>query len=149
MASARGTGERVEAAGGVVTRVGPAGVEVLVVHRPKYDDWSLPKGKLERGETHEAAARREVREETAWECDVGRELSEHRYIDRRGRPKRVRYWQMRPLRQERFTPNDEVDEIRWISEAEAATLLSYDSDRRLLGEIDSASADPRGAGEHG
>ena len=89
----------VEAAGGVVLRGEPgAGVEVLVVHRPKYDDWSLPKGKLEPGETDEAAAVREVEEETGWRCALGEELPAVRYTDRNGRPKHVRYWHMTPER---------------------------------------------------
>jgi 8-oxo-dGTP diphosphatase len=136
-----GVGSTVEAAGGVVTRPGPRGTEVLAVHRPKYDDWSLPKGKLEPGETHEAAARREVAEETAWECDLGEELPAVYYQDRRGRPKHVRYWRMTPRAEGTFTPNEEVDEVRWLSLPEAATLLSYDADRRLLSELTTGSPD--------
>ncbi len=117
------------------------------MHRPKYDDWSLPKGKLEPGETHEGAARREVAEETAWECDLGAELPAVHYQDRRGRPKHVRYWRMTPRTQGRFTPNDEVDEVRWLSLPEAATLLSYDADRRLVSELPQ-DPEEQGAGEH-
>jgi 8-oxo-dGTP pyrophosphatase MutT (NUDIX family) len=148
----------VEAAGGVVTRSGPHGTEVLAVHRPKYDDWSLPKGKLEQGETHEAAACREVEEETAWECELRGELPAVRYQDRRGRPKHVRYWRMTARSRGTFTPNEEVDEVRWLSLPEAATLLSYEADRRLLRELASSDPDPhrperhdpeeQGAGEH-
>jgi 8-oxo-dGTP diphosphatase len=146
----------IEAAGGVVTRPGPRGTEVLAVHRPKYDDWSLPKGKLEPGETHAAAACREVAEETAWECDLGEELPAVRYQDRRGRPKHVRYWRMTPRAEGKFTPNAEVDEVRWLSLPEAATLLSYDADRRLLSELTAGHPDrpepqdpeEQGAGEH-
>ena len=153
-----GVDDTVEAAGGVVTRPGPRGTEVLAVHRPKYDDWSLPKGKLEPGETHAAAACREVAEETAWECDLGEELPAVRYQDRRGRPKHVRYWRMTPRAEGTFTPNEEVDEVRWLSLPEAATLLSYDADRRLLSELRTETPGPhrrepqdpeeQGAGEH-
>jgi len=128
-------GGTVEAAGGIVLRGEPGAREVLVVHRPKYDDWSLPKGKLEAAETHEAAAVREVAEETGWRCALDDELPDVRYTDRNGRPKHVRYWSMTPERFERFTPNAEIDEARWISLDEAATLLSYDADRQLLGTI--------------
>lgn len=126
------TNETVEAAGGVVTRDGAGGREVLVVHRPAYDDWSLPKGKLEPGETHEAAAKREVHEETGWQCALAEELPEVRYRDRNGRSKRVRYWNMTPLSFSGFAPNNEIDDSRWISLAEAATLLTNEADRELV-----------------
>jgi 8-oxo-dGTP diphosphatase len=132
-------GATVEAAGGLVTRPGRAGAEVLVVHRPRYDDWSLPKGKLDPGESHAEAARREVEEESGWQCELGAELPDVRYRDRRGRPKHVRYWRMTPIRFTSFTPNDEVDEALWLSIPEAATLLSYDADRQLLGELPATS----------
>jgi 8-oxo-dGTP diphosphatase len=135
----------VEAAGGIVLRGERGAREVLVVHRPKYDDWSLPKGKLEAGETHETAAVREVAEETGWRCTLDEELPAVRYTDRNGRPKHVRYWSMTPERFERFTPNAEIDEVRWISLPEAATLLSYDADRQLLGNIRAGQARADGA----
>ncbi|MFN2609082.1 MAG: NUDIX hydrolase [Acidimicrobiales bacterium] len=121
----------VEAAGGLVWRQGTAGVEVLLVHRPRYDDWSLPKGKLDDGEQFPAAALREVEEETGLRCALGREVAGTRYRDRHGRPKVVRYWEMRPV-EGRFVPSDEVDEVRWLPLAGAAALLSYPRDADVL-----------------
>jgi 8-oxo-dGTP diphosphatase len=120
----------VKAAGGLVRRDG----RIAVVHRPRYDDWSLPKGKLDPGETWEEAALREVREETGFECSLGRELSSTRYHDRKGRSKLVRYWLMDVVRGE-FTPNDETDELRWLTPAEAAPLLTYPRDKELVQEV--------------
>jgi 8-oxo-dGTP pyrophosphatase MutT (NUDIX family) len=122
----------IEAAGGVVWNISAKGVvKVLLVHRPRYDDWSFPKGKLDPGESHRQAAVREVAEETGLSCRLGDELSEVRYADRKGRPKRVRYWSMEPVDGE-FAPNDEVDEVRWLPVDEAAELLSYAHDRTVL-----------------
>jgi 8-oxo-dGTP diphosphatase len=118
---------QVRAAGGVLVRDG----QVALVHRPKYDDWSLPKGKLEEGETWEDAAVREVREETGFNVALHDELSSVEYTDPKGRPKTVRYWRMEPLGGE-FAPNNEVDELRWMTPDEAAERLSYDHDRELV-----------------
>jgi 8-oxo-dGTP diphosphatase len=104
---------------------------VLVVHRPRYDDWSLPKGKCKPGEDDLACALREVREETGLECEAGEELPSSEYSDERGRRKIVRYWAMRPLRGA-FEPDDEVDEARWATRADAGGLLTYDRDRSVL-----------------
>ncbi len=117
----------VRAAGGLVLRDG----EVLLVHRPRYDDWTFPKGKAEDGETDEDCALREVLEETGLECRLGAEAGMTEYVDSRGRPKRVRWWLMDPLRGD-FTPTDEVDEVRWVEPATAAELLSYGRDLTLL-----------------
>jgi 8-oxo-dGTP diphosphatase len=126
------TPDRVKAAGGVVTRQDDDGPLFLVVHRPRYDDWSLPKGKLEPGESPEAAAVREIAEETGVTVRLGRALPDHEYVDRHGRPKVVHYWQMTPVDTTPWVPNDEVDDARWIHPAEAATLLTYENDRRLV-----------------
>jgi 8-oxo-dGTP pyrophosphatase MutT (NUDIX family) len=119
--------ERVEAAGGVVERDGV----VALVHRPRYDDWTLPKGKLDRGESFEAAALREVVEETGLRCRLVRELPEVIY-EVRGRPKVVRYWLMAVEADLGFVVNDEVDELRWVEPADALALLSYERDRDVL-----------------
>ena len=117
----------VRAAGGIVRRDGA----VLLVHRPKYDDWTFPKGKAANGESDEDCALREVWEETGLHCVLGEEIASTEYIDSRGRPKRVRWWLMSPLEGE-FEPTDEVDEIRWLEPGVAAELLSYDRDVVLL-----------------
>jgi 8-oxo-dGTP diphosphatase len=119
--------EEVQAAGGVLVRDG----RVALVHRPRYEDWSLPKGKLDRGESFEEAALREVEEETGLRAELGEELPSTHYRDSKDRPKVVRYWRMTPLSGE-FEPNDEVDELRWLEPDEAAELLTFDRDREVL-----------------
>jgi 8-oxo-dGTP diphosphatase len=123
----------VRAAGGVVRRPGPLNlVEILVIHRPTYNDWTLPKGKLDPGETAEAAALREVEEETGLRCRLGAELGCVAYVDRRRRPKTVCYWLMDPIEIGAFVPTDEVDEMRWLTVEEALGLLTYGRDRTLI-----------------
>ena len=117
------------------TRHGGTSVEFALVHRPRYDDWSLPKGKLDEGESWEQAALREVREETGLRCELGEELQSCSYRDRKGRAKVVRYWRMRP-RSGSFEPSDEVDELRWASAAEALALLTYEHDRELIASLE-------------
>jgi 8-oxo-dGTP diphosphatase len=122
----------VRAGGGVLWQNGPLGeAEVLVVHRPKYDDWTFPKGKQDAGESDEETALREVEEETGFRCTLGPELASTSYIDRKGRPKAVRYWVM-TIESGSFVPTDEVDEIRWVTPSQARWLLSYDRDRDVL-----------------
>jgi 8-oxo-dGTP diphosphatase len=125
----------VKAAGCVVHRWNTdAGAEVVVVHRPKYDDWSLPKGKLDPGESWETAALRELHEETGQRGALSQELDPVFYADRKGRAKAVRYWLVEadPNRSEPFTASDEVDEIRWLSPEQAVQRLSYELDRGVL-----------------
>ena len=125
----------VRAAGGVVVRAGTDGPEVLVVHRPRYDDWSFPKGKQDPGETDEQTALREVAEEVGFDCTLGDPLPEVRYTDHLGRPKSVRYWLMLAPEDSAFVANDEVDEVRWCSPDAARSLLSYSHDRDLLANV--------------
>ena len=121
----------VRANGGVLWRHATEGTEILIAHRPRYDDWSLPKGKLEDAETDEECALREVEEETGLRCSLGRELDAVDYVDARGRPKTVRYWAMQVEGGE-FAPNEEVDEVRWLAPAEALRFLSYAGDRSVV-----------------
>jgi 8-oxo-dGTP diphosphatase len=122
----------VKAAGGVVWRRAGDTVAIAIAHRPRYDDWSLPKGKLDRGESWEEAAVREVEEEIGLRCRLGDELDPVSYKDRKGRTKVVRYWLMEPENDVTFTPNDEVDELRWLAPPEAVEVLSYPRDAELV-----------------
>ena len=107
-------------------------VRTVLVHRPRYDDWSFPKGKLLEGESFEEAAEREVLEETGLACRLDVELPPSRYMDQQGRPKFVRYWFMESLDGLDLHPTDEVDEARWFTFAEARDVLTYDRDRAVL-----------------
>jgi 8-oxo-dGTP diphosphatase len=127
-------GDVVRAAGGAVWRWGASDIEVLLVHRPRYDDWSLPKGKVKEGEDDADAALREVAEETGLACELGAELATTRYHDARGRPKVVRYWAMEVdgAAEVPFRPNDEVDDLAWLDFERAVDRLTYDRDREVL-----------------
>jgi 8-oxo-dGTP pyrophosphatase MutT (NUDIX family) len=128
----------VRAAGGIVLRrAGDGEWQVLLIHRPRYDDWSLPKGKADAGESEEETALREVEEETGLRCTLGAPAGRTRYRDSKGRDKVVHYWLMAPESDEvaadgTFVANDEVDAVHWCSIAEAAERLSYSHDRKLL-----------------
>jgi 8-oxo-dGTP pyrophosphatase MutT (NUDIX family) len=124
----------VRAAGGVITRDGPDGAEILLVHRPRYDDWTLPKGKAKRGEPDEACALREVEEETSLVCDLGDEFAVTEYVVR-GAPKRVRYFAMTPRPGSKAAPRNEVDAVRWVSPERAIEMLSYERDRRIVARL--------------
>jgi 8-oxo-dGTP diphosphatase len=117
-----------------VRRRFPRRVEVALIHRPRYDDWTFPKGKRDGTESDVETALREVQEETGLHCRLVRELGDVRYRDSRGREKVVRYWTMEPDDPDAPTnvPNREVDELRWCRVTEADRLLTYDHDRDLL-----------------
>jgi 8-oxo-dGTP diphosphatase len=128
-----GNAGAIEAAGGLVWRPTESGTEVALVHRPKYDDWSLPKGKLEAGEHPLAAALREVEEEAGARTVPGRPLGDARYtVD--GRPKRVQYWSLR-WAGGAFTPSTEVDELEWVSVEKAGDRLTSDRDGFVVEEF--------------
>jgi 8-oxo-dGTP diphosphatase len=138
---------QVRAAGGVV--LGPNREDrprVAVVHRPRYRDWTLPKGKLDPGEGWEEAALREVEEETGLRCRPLTEIDSVRYADRKGRSKLVRYWLMEPVEGE-FAPNDEVDQLRWCDLGEAEQLLSYPHDLALVRRAFAAARDLKSPSE--
>ncbi|HEY7595173.1 MAG TPA: NUDIX domain-containing protein [Actinophytocola sp.] len=124
----------ITAAGAVVWRRGAREApQIALVHRPRYDDWSLPKGKLERGESTREAAAREVAEETGFRVALGHHVGRTRYRVTRPEPatKVVEYYAARPL-DGSFEPGDEVDELRWLAPDAAKELLSYDHDRRIV-----------------
>ncbi|HXG93575.1 MAG TPA: NUDIX hydrolase [Blastocatellia bacterium] len=125
------------AAGGVVVDYrNKDAPSVLVIHRPRYDDWSFPKGKIKGGETIEDAAIREVEEETGIKCRITRELESLRYIYRtragKLRPKLVHYFLMKPVKGEIQIAGDEVDAVEWLDAREAKARLTYEHDKRLL-----------------
>jgi 8-oxo-dGTP diphosphatase len=123
----------VRAAGGIVWRIDDRGCpEVCLIHRPRYDDWSLPKGKLDEGESFEDAAVREVEEEIGIRPRLSDELPPATYTDHKGRSKLVRYWLMEVEEDRGFVPGDEVDEIKWCSPGEAARCVTYPFDAELL-----------------
>jgi 8-oxo-dGTP pyrophosphatase MutT (NUDIX family) len=134
----RSAPDPVRAAGGVVWRpaarpeASPGAVEVLLVHRPRYDDWSIPKGKCDVGERDDACAVREVAEETGLRCTLGHELPGSEYVDGRGRPKAVRYWAMTVAEELDWEPGDEVDELAWLPVDLAERRLTYGRDVEVL-----------------
>jgi 8-oxo-dGTP diphosphatase len=131
----------VRAAGGVIWRRGVGGdLEVVVVHRPQYDDWSLPKGKVDAGESDEAAALREVEEETGLICQLGPELPSTSYVDKSGRPKLVRYWAM-TVASGSVGGHHEIDDARWVPWVQARRQVTYERDVGVLDALVEAISD--------
>lgn len=125
----------VRAAGGVVWRRGPDGLDVLLIHRPRYGDWSFPKGKARDAEPDEEAALREVEEEVGLRPDCGPELASTEYRDSKGRPKVVRYWAMELPEGEEPIAGDGVDEVLWVAFEDAAERLTWDRDLAVLDSL--------------
>ena len=123
------------AAGGIVIRLTSRGHEMMIVHRPRYNDWSIPKGKVDLGEGHEDTALREVAEETALRCELGRYLGEVTYLDEVQSPKLTRYWLMTVVEEQIFSPTAEIDARQWITLTEAASKLSRVVDRDLVAAL--------------
>ncbi len=125
--------ERIEAAGGVIVDLSRGKARYQLIHRPRYDDWSFPKGKLDQGEKHRDAALREVKEETGLVCEILSKLSPVHYITPAGNHKRVKYWLMEPVSGE-FVQNDEVDSVTWVKRGQALSLLTHVHDQAVLVE---------------
>ena len=123
----------IEAAGGLVWRNTPDGKQILLVHRQRYDDWTLPKGKLEDGEAWEQAAFREIEEETGYKAELGKFAGSTTYVVGKA-PKIVLFWHMDVEKEIDFVPNEEVDKLLWLSFEKALDKLSYDSERELLAQ---------------
>jgi 8-oxo-dGTP pyrophosphatase MutT (NUDIX family) len=120
------------AAGGLVVRFGADEPEVLIVHRTRHDDWSIPKGAVLPGETPEQCAVREVREETGLRCRFGQELRAITYRDRNKRAKHVRFWHMTPVGEAGPPDPAEIDEVRWVPLSRAASALTRERDRLVV-----------------
>lgn len=123
----------IQAAGGVLVDFSKGKPRYLLVHRPAYDDWTFPKGKLDNGERFRDAALREVKEETGLVCRVLGKLSPVHYVTPSGNPKQVRYWLME-VESGRFSRNDEVDAVTWLKRAQAMSLLTHIHDQSVLVE---------------
>jgi 8-oxo-dGTP diphosphatase len=136
--------EWITAAGGLVFATIDGKRRVLVIHRPRYDDWSFPKGKHDDGESDEAAALREIQEETNVLGRIVGRLADVVYTTPNDNPKRVNYFAVRAVRTPKFKPNSEVDRLEWLSAKEARTRLTYEHDRKLLESVSLKRLDATG-----
>lgn len=125
----------IEAAGGILVRKTRQGKHIAVIHRSRYDDWTLPKGKREKDETFLEAARREIEEETNCRVQPGKFIGCMSYVVN-GMPKIVLYWHMTVIGEKPFTPNVEVDKLRWVTVKQAIKILSYDGEKKLVKKFD-------------
>jgi 8-oxo-dGTP diphosphatase len=122
-----------EAAGGVLWKETSMGFKLAIIHRQRYDDWSLPKGKRKLGERWEETALREVLEETGCQATLGAFIGSTSYlVDAHISPKVVLFWQMHLLKEGQFVPNDEVDRLEWVHPQEALNTLDYPDERQIV-----------------
>jgi len=121
----------IQAAGGLLWRKSDAGKQIALIHRPRYNDWALPKGKLEKGEEWETAALREIEEETGCKAQLGSFAGAVSY-QVGDRPKVVLFWNMVPIGDCKFVPSEEVDQLIWVSVEKALEILQYPSDKNIL-----------------
>jgi len=119
------------AAGGIVWRAAPYGREVLLILRPKHQDWTLPKGHIEDGESWDVAAQREVKEETGYDTVIT-DFAGFTAYRAKGKPKVVLFWHMEPVGECEFEPSDEVSHYEWVPARGAVDRLSYEKDKDLL-----------------
>ncbi|MEA2008428.1 MAG: NUDIX hydrolase [Chloroflexota bacterium] len=124
----------ITAAGGIVWRETETGKKLAIVHRPKYDDWSLPKGKLKKGESWQEAAMREVLEETGCETELDSFAGSISYIVRET-PKVILFWNMKATNITEYTANEEVDKVIWLTREEALEKLDYQTEKTLLAQL--------------
>jgi 8-oxo-dGTP diphosphatase len=135
--SLRNAQGEIRAAGGIVLEVCDREPRILMVHRPRFGDWTLPRGKVKHGETDEGAALREVTEESGLACYLDCEVGQMHYRDRKGRAKLARYWIMRP-QSGQFACNTEVDEIAWLNLAAASRRATRSGEAELLSRLASS-----------
>ena len=121
----------IKAAGGILWRESGTTKTIAIIHRDRYNDWSLPKGKLHPGESWQEAALREVGEETGWQGSIVQYAGSFTYV-LEDRPKVVQIWHMNVVKHDQALMNGEVDQIRWLPVEEAVQLIDYEDERELL-----------------
>jgi 8-oxo-dGTP diphosphatase len=134
MADGNNSVNTIRAAGGLIWRDSARGREVAVIHRARYGDWTLPKGKLKPGEDWRDAAIREVKEETGYNVQLQSFAGVVSY-EVKGVPKVVKFWNMVPIGESKFEPSEEVDRVTWLSLQKALEVLDHDGERELLRKI--------------